>query len=54
MVTSTIIHAIDLKTYRQDGGVVLGADLRPHILRWSWFALLSSHFVNIPKQSIAF
>ena len=52
MVSSNIIHAIDLKTYRQDGQVVWGASLRHHSLRCRGVESYSCHFVDIPIQSI--
>ncbi len=36
-VSSTIIHAIENKTYRQDGRVVWGAGIRYQSLRWPRF-----------------
>ena len=52
MVLSTIIHAIDHTTYRQDGRVVFGAGLRHQSLQWRGFVSHSCYFVEIPIQSI--
>ena len=52
IVSSTIIHAIDNKTYRQDGRVVLGGGLRDVSLRWRGFESHSWNFVDVAIQSI--
>ena len=52
MVSSTIIHAIDFKTYRQDGRVVWGASLMHQSLWLRGFESHICHSVNIPLQSI--
>ena len=52
MVSTTIIHAIDYTTYRQDGQVVYSAGLRKQSLWLRWFESHSCHFVDIPIQSI--
>ena len=52
MVSSTIIHAIDHTTYRQDGRVVWGAGLRHQELWWCGFQAYSSQYYDIPIQSI--
>ncbi len=52
MVSSTIIDAIDLKTYRQDGRVEWGAYLRHQSLRWRGVESYSCHFVDIPKWNL--
>ncbi len=52
MVSFSIIHAIDLKTYRQDGREDWGAGFRHQSLQWHGFESYSCHFANIPKESI--
>ncbi len=48
MVSSTIIHAIDQTTYRQNGWVVYVAGLRHQWLGWFGSESHSSRCVNIP------
>ena len=52
MVSPTIINAIEHTTYRQDGRVVLGADLRRRSLYWRGFESQSCHFVEITIKSL--
>ena len=47
MVSSTMIHAIDLKTYRQDGRVVWGAGLK----HWCKAPVTSVALVRVDLQS---
>ena len=52
MLSSTIIHAYDHKTYRQDCREDWGAGLRHQSLQWHGFESYSCHFANIPKEKI--
>ncbi len=52
MVSSTIIYATDLITYRKDGRIVLAACLRNQSFRWCEFEYHSCHFVDIAIQRI--
>ena len=46
MVSSTIIHAIDLKTYRQDNREEWGAGFRHQSFWWRGLEFHSCHFVD--------
>ncbi len=50
MVFSTIIRAVDCKTYRQDGRVVRGDGSRHQSIRRFGFKTHSCHFIDIPIQ----
>ena len=52
MVSSTIIHAIEHITYRQNGRVVEGDGLRINSLWLCGFESHSKNIVDIPKESI--
>ena len=52
MVSSTIIHAIEHITYRQNGRVVEGDGLRIKSLWLRGFESHSKNLVDIPKESI--
>ena len=52
MVSSTIIYAIDHKTYRQDCREEWGAGFRHQSLRWRRVESYSYDLVDIPKEII--
>ncbi len=52
MASSTLVHAIDQTTYRQDGWAVHVAGLRLQSFLLRRFKFPSSHFVDIPIKRI--
>ena len=52
MVSSSIIHAMELTIYCQDGRVIYGAGLRNQSIRWPKFESYSYHSVDIHIQGV--